>query len=88
MPHFVHTAEVFDVHDESAVLVDSVVSPIQAKGGEIGEHVDEYLVRNLEYCEAAVRSQTYVDSERGGDVTWTCLEYRFDLDLPTVRGPL
>ena len=55
MPHLVHAAEVFDVHDEPAVLVDSVVSLVQAEGGEIGEHVDEYLVRNLEYCEAAVR---------------------------------
>ena len=73
MPHLVHAAEVFDVHDEPAVLVDSVVSLIQAKGGEIGEHVDEYFVGDLEYWGVMVRAEVQT-SVRGG---------RY-LDLPGV----
>ena len=57
MPHSVHAVEVFDVHDESSVLVNSIVSLTQSKDGEIGEHVDEYFVGNLEYWEVMVGSK-------------------------------
>jgi hypothetical protein len=46
------------------VLVDSVIGVLQSEGEEIGEDVDEYLVRELEYCEVVVAGQPCVDSER------------------------
>jgi hypothetical protein len=51
MPRFVCAAKVPRLCGESAVLVDSVVGAFQLKGGEIGEHVDEDLIGELEYCE-------------------------------------
>lgn len=48
MPRFVISGEVlpFSVR---GVLVDSVVGILQFEGGEMGEYVDEYLFRKLEY---------------------------------------
>ena len=57
MSHSVHAVEVFDVRNESPVLVNSVVSLIQSKDGEIREHVDKYFVGNLEYWEVVVGSK-------------------------------
>jgi hypothetical protein len=54
MPRFVCAAKVPRFRGEPAVLVDSVVGAFQLEGGEIGEHVDEYLIGELEYCEKRV----------------------------------
>ena len=37
------------------LVVDSVVELFQSKGGEMGEHDDEYFVGNLEYWGVVVR---------------------------------
>ena len=54
MSRSVRAAKVPRLCSESAVLVDSVVGAFQLEGREIGEHVDEDLVGELEYCEKRV----------------------------------
>lgn len=63
MSRFVPVAEVSRVYDGSVVLVDSVVGVLQPEGGEVGEHVDEYLVGKLEHYEV-VGGQPCVGPER------------------------
>ena len=87
MPRFARVAEGSRVQDESAAIVNTVVNLIQPRGGEIGEHVDEYFVGNLEYWEAVVRPNSNEPHEGEGDITWTCLGYRFNPDSYAFNEP-
>ena len=55
-PHPVHLVEGLRLCIEPAVHVNSVVDVFRSVDLEIGEDVDEYLVRKLEYYEAVVGS--------------------------------